>query len=110
MAEKFSILYVDDEPQNLISFKATFRRDYIIYTATSGLEGIGVMRNHPVNLIITDQRMPEMTGVELLKQIYKKHPDTVRIMLTGFAAMIPSSGIQIYSAYAPNPNPLKPNI
>lgn len=85
MSEKFSILYVDDEPQNLISFKATFRRDYTIYTATSGLEGIEIMRNNNVQLIITDQRMPEMTGVQFLEKTLSDYPDAIRMVLTGFS-------------------------
>jgi class 3 adenylate cyclase len=85
MAEKFSILYVDDEPQNLISFKATFRRDYTIYTATSGMEGMEIMRQNEVHLIITDQRMPEMTGVQFLEKTLSDYPDAIRMVLTGFS-------------------------
>ncbi len=85
MSDKFSILYVDDEPQNLISFKATFRRDYKINTATSGKEGIEIMRNRDIHLIITDQRMPEMTGVQFLEQILPEYPEAIRMILTGFS-------------------------
>ena len=85
MAEKFAILYVDDEPQNLISFKATFRRDYTIFTATSGVEGIEIMRKNEVQLIITDQRMPEMTGVQFLEKTLADYPDAIRMVLTGFS-------------------------
>ncbi len=81
----FSILYVDDEKQNLVSFKATFRKDYIMHTAESGLEGIDIMRNHEVHLIITDQRMPGMTGVQFLEAILPEFPDTIRMILTGFS-------------------------
>lgn len=81
----FSILFVDDEEQNLVTFKATFRRDYTIYTANSALEGLEVMREHNINLVITDQRMPEMTGVEFLETILPEYPDTIRILLTGYS-------------------------
>lgn len=81
----FSILFVDDEEQNLVTFKATFRRDYTIYTANSALEGLEVMRKHNINLVITDQRMPEMTGVEFLEAILPEYPDTIRILLTGYS-------------------------
>jgi len=81
----FSILFVDDEAQNLVSFKASYRRMYDVHTAESGEEGIEVLRNNDVDLVITDQRMPGMTGVEFLKTIIPEFPDTVRIVLTGFS-------------------------
>ncbi len=81
----FTILYVDDEEQNLISFKATFRRDYKIITAKSGFEGIELIRNNKINLIITDQRMPEMTGIQFLEKIIPEYPETIRMILTGFS-------------------------
>jgi len=83
--KEFTILYVDDEEQNLISFKATFRRDYKIYTAKSGIEGIEMIRNNKINLIITDQRMPEMTGIQFLEKIIPEYPETIRMILTGFS-------------------------
>lgn len=85
MSAKFSILYVDDEPQNLISFKATFRRDFTIFTATSGEEGIEIMHKNEIHLIITDQRMPEMTGVQFLEKTRADYPDAIRMVLTGFS-------------------------
>jgi adenylate cyclase len=81
----FSILYVDDEEQNLISFKATFRRDYRILTAQSAREGMEIMHQHSIQLIITDQRMPHMTGVQFLEAILPKYPDAIRMVLTGFS-------------------------
>lgn len=81
----FSILYVDDEEHNLISFKAVFRREYEIFTATSGEEGLHIIREHEVDLIITDQRMPRMTGIQFLERILPEYPDTIRMILTGFS-------------------------
>jgi adenylate cyclase len=83
--EKFPILYVDDEEHNLTSFAATFRKDYRIYTATNGNDAMEIMRNNVVNLVITDQRMPEMTGIQLLEKLSPEFPDTVRMILTGFS-------------------------
>ncbi len=82
-----NILYVDDELNNLISFKAVFRIKYNVYTALSGEEAIKVLRETPIAVIITDQRMPQMTGVEFLETILGEFPDPVRILLTGYADM-----------------------
>ncbi|MCI4666571.1 MAG: response regulator [Bacteroidia bacterium] len=87
MAKDFSILYVDDEEQNLISFKATFRREYKIFTAKGGTEGIEILRKENIKLIITDQRMPGMTGVQFLERTLAEYPDTIRVVLTGFSDM-----------------------
>lgn len=81
----FAILYVDDEPQNLISFKATFRREYTIYTALGGEEGLDILKHHHIQLIITDQRMPGMTGVQFLERTLADYPDAIRMILTGFS-------------------------
>jgi len=84
MSKKINILYVDDEKNNLISFKALFRLKYNIYTAERGNEAIQILDSHEIHVIITDQRMPEMTGVELLEAILKTHPEPIRILLTGY--------------------------
>lgn len=83
--EKYNILYVDDEPSNLRIFKDTFRRSFNIHIATSANEGIQILDDHNIDLIISDQRMPEMTGVELLKYSFQKYPKTNRILLTGYS-------------------------
>ena len=83
--KKFTILYVDDEQQNLISFKASFRRDYDIQTALSGEEGMEILRKKEVHLIISDQRMPKMTGVQFLEKTLPETPDSIRMILTGFS-------------------------
>ncbi|SFC31549.1 Response regulator receiver domain-containing protein [Parapedobacter composti] len=85
MEKKISVLYVDDEENNLISFKATFRLKYKVYTALSGAEAIQLVKEKPVDVIITDQRMPKMTGVEFLEEIIKVNPEPMRILLTGYA-------------------------
>ncbi|MDP5172757.1 MAG: response regulator [Bacteroidia bacterium] len=85
MTKDFAILYVDDEPQNLISFKATFRREYTVFTALGGEEGLEILKQHDIHLIITDQRMPGMTGVQFLERTLADYPDTIRMILTGFS-------------------------
>nr|HAD50189.1 two-component system response regulator [Algoriphagus sp.] len=67
--EKIKILYVDDEENNLQAFKATFRRDYKIFLAISAKEGREILDKEEIDIIITDQRMPEETGVEFLESI-----------------------------------------
>jgi two-component system, sensor histidine kinase and response regulator len=80
-----SILYVDDEEKNLSSFKAVFRKDYKIYIATSAQEGIDIIEREPIHLVISDQRMPNMSGTEFLEKISEKHPDIIRIIITGYS-------------------------
>lgn len=85
--DKISILYVDYELNNLVSFKAVFRIKYKVHTAISGEEAINILRTNEVNIIITDQRMPQITGVEFLETIIGEFPDPIRILLTGYADM-----------------------
>lgn len=83
--EKFPILYVDDEEHNLISFEATFRKEYKVHTAKSAEDGMAIMRENNIKLVITDQRMPDMTGIQFLEKIAPEYPDTIRMILTGFS-------------------------
>lgn len=85
--DKISILYVDDEENNLISFKATFRLKYKVFTAISGADAIEILEKNLIHVIITDQRMPNMTGVEFLEKVIEKFTDPIRILLTGFTDM-----------------------
>tara|TARA_R110002124_G_scaffold85727_1_gene222195 strand:+ start:518 stop:985 length:468 start_codon:yes stop_codon:yes gene_type:complete len=82
--DNITVLYVDDEINNLNSFKAAFRRDFKVLIATSGAEGLKMLAENHVHVIITDQRMPEMTGVDFLIEVLKKYSDPIRILLTGY--------------------------
>lgn len=82
---QIGVLYVDDELNNLNSFKAAFRRYFNIYTAQSAKEGRKVLEAEEIGVIITDQRMPGETGIEFLESILPTYPDTIRILLTGFS-------------------------
>ncbi|CAG4994581.1 Hydrogenase transcriptional regulatory protein hupR1 [Dyadobacter sp. CECT 9275] len=84
ISEKISVLYVDDELNNLNSFKAAFRRDFNVLIATSGQEGLKILEENTIHVIITDQRMPGMTGVDFLIEVLKKFSDPIRILLTGY--------------------------
>ncbi|PWV44748.1 response regulator [Chitinophaga sp. S165] len=84
-AQHIHILYVDDEIHNLNAFKASFRRLYTVYTATSAEEAEEVLAKQEVNIIISDQRMPKMTGIEFFESILDKYPEPIRMLLTGYA-------------------------
>lgn len=83
----YSILYIDDEENNLTSFKSTFRRDYHIYVAASGDEALDIMEKHNIQVVITDQRMPDMSGIEFLEKIVPLYPECMRMIMTGFSDM-----------------------
>lgn len=82
---KHSILLVDDEPEILFSLRGLLRRDFEIHTAESGTEAMEVLKQHPIHVIMTDQRMPDMTGVQLLHRVAGEHPQAIRIVFTGYA-------------------------
>lgn len=83
-----TLLLVDDEPSILSSLKRLLRGDgYRILTANSGQEGLDVLAGHPVDVIVSDQRMPGMTGVEFLRTVRQSYPDTVRLVLSGFTEL-----------------------
>ncbi len=81
------ILYVDDEERNLDSFKIIFRKDYDVLVAKSAQEGLEMLEKNEIRLVITDQRMPNMTGVEFLEKIAHLYPEITRIILTGYSDM-----------------------
>lgn len=84
-AAKMKILVVDDEPDNLDLLYRTFRRDFNVLKAESGVTALELLEQEgEVAVIISDQRMPEMKGTEFLSRTLPQFPDTVRIILTGF--------------------------
>ena len=86
MDEVIQILCVDDEPSVLKSLKRIFLdENYIILTASSGQDGINILEKESVQIVISDYRMPKMNGVEFLRKVYARWPDTVRIALSGYA-------------------------
>jgi signal transduction histidine kinase len=84
MTKKYNILYVDDEVSNLNVFKNTFRRNYNIFTAESAQTGLEILDKEKIDLILTDQRMPNMTGVDFLKEVMLKYPEPSRILITAY--------------------------
>lgn len=83
--EKIHVLYVDDEENNLTSFKASFRRFFLIDTATSAEQAKIILDNNTIHVLITDQRMPGTLGTELLAQAVIDFPNQVRVLLTGYS-------------------------
>jgi len=84
-SHEIQVLYVDDEEHNLIAFRASFRRYFNIFTALSASEAKKILSENNIHVLITDQRMPLITGSELLKQVALDYPDQIRILLTGFS-------------------------
>jgi len=84
---KYTILYVDDEPHNLRTFKATFKWDFNILTAQSAFEGFDILEKNRVDLIISDQRMAGLSGTEFFKKVIKRYPEPMRIILTGYSEL-----------------------
>lgn len=83
--DKLKLMVVDDESDNLDLLYRTFRRDYKVYKANNGSEALGILEKEgEMAVIISDQRMPDMNGTELLSRTVELFPDTIRILLTGF--------------------------
>ena len=82
---KIRVLYVDDETNNLLAFQAGFRRHYEIFTASNVAEGLAVLNENEVHVILADQRMPKVTGVEFFSIVRKAHPEPMRILITGYS-------------------------
>lgn len=86
--QRSRLLVVDDEEAILETMTFTFEDDYDVLTSSSAEKALRILEeNAPVAVVISDQRMPEMTGVDFLARVYEGHPNTVRIILTGFADM-----------------------
>jgi two-component system, NtrC family, response regulator HupR/HoxA len=84
MTKKYHLLLIDDEIANLQKLQRTFIEQYSVHLAHSGREALELLRAHPIDAIITDQKMPNMTGIEFLEASLKEYPNLVRIVLTGY--------------------------
>lgn len=87
MGDEVKILFVDDEPNVLRALERLFMdEEYTLLKADSGEEGLRLLQeNEPIPLVVSDYRMPGMNGVEFLKTVYERWPDSVRIVLSGYA-------------------------
>jgi len=85
MQEKLKILYVDDEQINLKLFIMNMSKKYNVITAENGPEGLEALANHPgIEVVVSDMKMPKMTGLEFIKQAKEKYPEINFFILTGF--------------------------
>ena len=87
MAEqsKRPILVVDDEPEILQSLRGLLRLEFEVHTAQNGFEALKILQRQPIHVVMSDQRMPEMTGVQFLSQVQGENPEAMRIVFTGYA-------------------------
>ncbi len=83
-----NVLYVDDEENNLIGFTATFRKIFTVFTALSAKEAEKILAKKNIHILITDQRMPEISGTELLTLAVNKYPHQARILLTAYTDIL----------------------
>ncbi len=79
------VLIVDDEPEILYSLRGLLRREFDVATATGAYEAMQILRRQPVHVVMADQRMPETTGVEFLRQVRAEYPEAMRLIFTGHA-------------------------
>ena len=82
---KYTLLIVDDEPDVCDSVHDLLRREFRVLKAHSGHEGFQLMQEEEVHIIMTDQRMPQLSGVELLTKVKARNPQAVRMLFTGYA-------------------------
>lgn len=107
-----TVLIIDDEEMILSSLKRLLRQEFLVLTAASGEEGLAVMQHEEVHIILSDQRMPGMSGVDFLSNVKGQFPDAIRLLLTGYAdvesviAAINSGNIYRYLVKPWNPEEL----
>lgn len=79
------VLFVDDEEPNLVVFEAVCGDELSVLTASSGAAALELMKEHEVGVVLTDQRMPGMTGIELLEKVEAEYPDAIRLLITAYS-------------------------
>lgn len=114
--QRIKVLYVDDEEGNLMAFRASFRRDFDVHVASSAHDALALLEKEAMHVIISDQRMPRMTGAEFLATVKTRWPRSVRLLLTGFSDIeavvdaINHGGIHAYITKPWDPTDLKLRI
>ena len=106
---EYPVLYVDDERDNLRVFQLTFRRDFTILTAEGAKAGLELMAQHPVAVVLSDQKMPGIEGVEFLRQVRELDARAIRILVTAYGdARILGDAINAGNIYRYVPKPWEP--
>ena len=106
---EYPVLYVDDEPENLRIFELAFRREFSVVTAESGDEGLRLLHQRPIAIVLSDQRMPGMAGVDFLTRAREVDPKTIRILVTAYGDAATLGGaINDGSIYRYVPKPWAP--
>ena len=106
---EYPVLYVDDEPDNLRIFELTFRRYFTVLTATNAKEGLELLSQHPVAVVLSDQKMPGIQGVEFLRRVRELDSGVVRILVTAYGdAKILGDAINDGNIYRYLPKPWEP--
>jgi DNA-binding NtrC family response regulator len=81
----FRILYVDDEPDNIELFRLLFESDFRVLTASCGAEALEILQREPVAVLLSDERMPQMSGIELLARAWEQWPDMIRVIVSAYS-------------------------
>lgn len=106
---EYPVLYVDDERDNLRVFQLTFRRDFTLLTADSAKAGLELIAQHPVAVVLSDQKMPGIEGVEFLRQVRELEPRAIRILVTAYGdARILGDAINAGNIWRYIPKPWEP--
>src|SRR5689334_20956952 len=82
--KRLNVLFIDDEKGNLVSFKAQFRRLYNVFLAPCADDAWPILEQHEIQIVISDHRMPDTTGIEFFEAMLVKHPTPIRILITGY--------------------------
>jgi response regulator RpfG family c-di-GMP phosphodiesterase len=85
-SQEATILYVDDQPSHRLLFEHAFRGDWLVLTASTAEEGIKILKEHDVSLVVADHNMPQVTGIEFLEQAIQISPKTVRAILSAYTS------------------------
>ena len=85
MVQRHTLLVVDDEPDVVQSLQDLLRREYRVLGATRAREGLRLLLEQPVHVVMTDQRMPEISGVDFLRSVRRDRPEAIRLLFTGYA-------------------------
>ncbi len=85
MVPRHTLLVVDDEPDVVQSLQDLLRREYRVFGATHARDGLRLLHEQAVHIVMTDQRMPEISGIEFLRSVHRDRPDAIRLLFTGYA-------------------------